>query len=212
MNVTNVLDELMGFNKTNSSNSSNILKELMEAEMANNNNNNNNIDNIDVFKDIVAGLDEKIRMLTEDINFLRRDAESKNNIISQLTQIIANGGDIRMRTNKHSDSSDAAYNINVSGYNSEVSKYNRENEDNHNGPVLQNDSVNKTDSIASGISVQSSNDDNEKLRNWWSMTRHMRVLKLVILGPKRTNPSVCKYKTTRKPKKKFIIYEKQQKI
>ena len=46
----------------------------------------NNIDNIDVFKDIVAGLDEKIRMLTEDINFLRRDAESKNNIISQLTK------------------------------------------------------------------------------------------------------------------------------
>ena len=121
----------MGFNKSkenlterNSNNSSNLLKELMEAEMLS----RDKISNIDVFKDIVAGLEEKVQILMDDINFLRRDAESKNNIINQLTQIIKNRIDIPVQTNETSES-DSATNVNIGNSNSDVSNYNQRNGD-----------------------------------------------------------------------------------
>ena len=131
MNQSSILDELMGFNKSkenlterNSINSSNLLKELMEAEMLS----RDKISNIDVFKDIVAGLEEKVQILMDDIKFLRRDAESKNNIINQLTQIIKNRIDIPVQTNETSES-ESATNVNIGNSNSDVSNYNQRNGD-----------------------------------------------------------------------------------
>ena len=48
---------------------------------------NDKISNFDVFKDIVVSLEEKVRMLTENVMFLRKEAENKNNIINQLLSI-----------------------------------------------------------------------------------------------------------------------------
>ena len=86
----------MGFNISKESylsndiaNSSLQLAELVEGRMSNCE--NDKISNFDVFKDIVVSLEEKVRMLTENVMFLRKDAENKNNIINQLLSVIQNG-------------------------------------------------------------------------------------------------------------------------
>ena len=83
------------------------------------------ISNFDVFKDIVVNLEEKVRMLTENVVFLRKEAENKNNIINQLLSIIQNGLNRSTDTNASDNISDSEYNINVSEYNEDVSIYNQ---------------------------------------------------------------------------------------
>ena len=124
-----ILDELMGFNISKESylsndiaNSSLQLTELVEGIMSNCE--NDKISNFDVFKDIVVSLEEKVRMLTENVMFLHKEAENKNNIINQLLSIIQNGIN-RTNTNTSDNISDSEYNINVSEYNEDVSIYNQ---------------------------------------------------------------------------------------
>ena len=70
-------------------------------------------------------LEKKVRILTENVMFLRKDAENKNNIINQLLSIIQNGLNRSIDTNTSDHISDSDYNINVSEYNEDVSIYNQ---------------------------------------------------------------------------------------
>ena len=124
-----ILNELMGFNISKESylsndiaNSSLQLTELVEGIMSNCE--NDKISYFDVFKDIVVSLEKKVGMLTENVMFLRKDAENKN-IINQLLSIIQNGRNRSTDTNTADHISDSEYNINVSEYNEDVSIYNQ---------------------------------------------------------------------------------------
>ena len=65
---------------------------------------------METFKNLVSNLHEKIAVLTDDINFLREDSKSKNNMINLLLTIISKGQNI-----SPNNSNTTNYNDSISG-------------------------------------------------------------------------------------------------
>ena len=95
-----VLDELMGLNTslTNKelSNSSLELFKVMEGEV--DIKDDDKFSNLNIFKDIITNVEDKVRMLTEEVLFLRKDSEKKDDTITQLLNIIQTGRLVSLRT------------------------------------------------------------------------------------------------------------------
>ena len=110
---THVLDDLMGFNTSITSkglnNSSFELLKLLEGQV--DVKDDDKFSNVNIFKDMITNIEDKSRMLTDEVLFLRKESERKDDIIMKLLNIVQSRLPISLRAEESNEKSQTAFDI-----------------------------------------------------------------------------------------------------